>query len=208
MCPITFFHPCSSCTSSSRSSSSSSNYNKREEAASCGAGRNVTLLSLAVAQMFVQLFNFIIARVLELNFASASAGSASPPGMNTDRQIHRSNSPGPDDVTRPLSDTAAGEQGAGPPPDEPPRFHAVNYPDITSPVAGGWLEVGGGASAGKGQLSCLAGIKTSLPCMSRPLPAQPAHRLRPRHTFQRGTNASTRVLMALKMAQRVLLTRL
>lgn len=83
------------------------------------------------------------------------------------------------------------------------RFHAVNYPDITSPVAGGG--VGGGRGGLREKVSCLAGIKTSLPCMSRPLPAQPVRRLRPRHSFQHTTNASTRVLMALKMAQRVLL---
>lgn len=33
------------------------------------------------------------------------------------------------------------------------RFHAVNYPDITSPVAGGGVGGGRGGSAGKGQLS-------------------------------------------------------
>lgn len=50
-------------------------------------GRDMTLLSLAVSQTFIQLFNFIIIQVFKLNFASTSAGNKFPPGMNTDRQI-------------------------------------------------------------------------------------------------------------------------
>lgn len=83
--------------------------------------------------------------------------------------------------------SGAGRSGEGC--DEPSRFHTINYPDITSPVAED--------SAGKGQPS---GLHKDQLAMHVTAPAGPASALPTSH-FRDMTNASTRLLIAPKMPQ-------
>ncbi len=79
--------------------------------------------------------------------------------------------------------------------DEPPRFHTINYSDITSPVAQD--------SAGKGQLS---GSHNDQLVMHVTAPNGPAGAVYTSH-LQDMSNASARLLIAPKMPQQGLLTR-
>lgn len=154
----------------------------------------MTLLSSAVTQILIRLFYFIIIQVFKLNFACIPAGHKFPPGMNTDRQIqfpscwchltaewHRNSRAGPDAEGGDVMSC----RGFAP------------LITQTSPLPSrGILQE---------KVSRLARIKTSSPCVSRPLLAQPV--CCPRHTFRDSTNASTRLLIFPKRPQQRLLTR-
>lgn len=154
----------------------------------------MTLLSLAVTQILIRLFNFIIIQVFQLNFACISAGNKFPPGMNTDRQIqfppcwchltaewHGNSRVGPDAEGR----------------DVMSRRGFIPLITQTSPLPNA------GDSAGKGQPS---GSHKDQLAMHVTAPAGPASALPTLHFLDR-TNASTRLLIAPKMPQWCLLTR-
>lgn len=160
--------------------------------------------SPAVTQILTSLFNFIIIKAFKLNFACISAGNQFPPGTNTDGQIQYLPAPPSHAtcwchwMTEWYSDSRAGQQSGAARRregcDERPRFHTINYPDITSPVAED--------SAGKGQTPGSHKDKLAMHVTDH---AGPATALPTSH-FRDMTNASTRLLIAPKMPQQFLLT--